>query len=162
THMLFIDADMGWPDYAPLELLAHDKDVIAAVGCTKEDKPTFCVKFDKDTLKYDQTTGLVRVRSVGTGFMMISRRCLERMAKAYEANAYHDVQDPGEMIPQVFWFDVIDNEMVGEDFTFCNRWRKMGGEVWIDPTITMIHVGQKSYIGNYAEALRANDRSKAA
>jgi hypothetical protein len=160
THMLFIDSDMGWPDYAPLELLAHDKDVIAAVGCTKEDKPNFCVKFDRDTLKYDRVTGLIRVKSVGTGFMMISRRCLERMAKAYEANAYHDVQDPGEMIPQVFWFDVIDNEMVGEDFTFCNRWRAMGGEIWIDPTITMTHVGQKAYVGNYAEALKATDERR--
>jgi hypothetical protein len=164
THMLFIDSDMGWPDYAPLEFLAHDKDVLAAVGCTKEEPPNFCVKFDKDTLRYDEATGLIRVKSVGTGFMMISRRCLERMAKAYEAKAYHDVQDPGEMIPQVFWFDVIDNEMVGEDFTFCARWRQMGGEIWIDPTVTMSHVGSKAYIGNYAEALKASDerRSEAA
>jgi hypothetical protein len=165
THMLFIDADMGWPDYLPLEFLAHDKDVIAAAGCTKEEPPKFCLKIDQDTFKFDREKGLIRVRSVGTGFMMISRRCIEKMAKAYEAAAYHDVQTPGEMIPQIFWFDVVDNELVGEDFTFCNRWRAMGGEIWIDPNVTMSHVGTKEYTGNYAEAVKVKDderRSEAA
>lgn len=165
THMLFIDADMGWPDYLPLEFLAHDKDVIAAVGCTKEEPPKFCLKVDPETFLFDKERGLVRVRSVGTGFMMISRRCIETMAEANKAHAYRDAQSPGEMIPQVFWFDVIDNEIVGEDFTFCNRWRALGGEVWIDPAVTMSHVGTKEYSGNYAEAVRSTDgdrRSQAA
>lgn len=156
THLLFIDDDMGWPEYAPLELMAHDKDIIAAVGRTKEDDPpTFCVRWSKDTLKYDNRTGLMRVDRVGTGFMLIARRCLERMSAAYQDRAYHDALDPQEMIAPVFWADTIGNELIGEDFLFCDRWRALGGEIWIDPSITIEHVGHHTFVGNYAETLKA-------
>lgn len=163
THMLFIDSDMGWPDYAPLELLAHDKDVVAAVGVVKElGDPRFCVTLDKDTLKYDQETGLIRVKQVGTGFMMIKREVLERFADHYKDLAYKDGRSDSEPIPRWFEHD-LNNTDWGEDFTFCRRWREMGGEIWIDPSIQLQHVGQHAFTGRYQDALKAaDDRSKAA
>jgi hypothetical protein len=155
THILFIDADMGWAPEAPLELLAHRKDVIGAVGVTKEDEPVFCVKHDPSTFKWDARTGLLRVTGVGAAFMLLSRACVEKVAKAYEHMAYRDVKADEPSIPNVFWTDVIDGQMIGEDYTFCDRWRALGGEVWVEPGMPLEHIGSKSYTGTYAKDLRA-------
>ena len=32
---------------------------------------------------------------------------------------------------------------------FCNRWRSVGGEIWIDPRFVTDHVGKKNYSGIY-------------
>ena len=42
----------------------------------------------------------------------------------------------------------------GEDYSFCIRWRKIGGQVWVDPEIEMGHVGYKIFQGNLGNYLR--------
>jgi hypothetical protein len=36
-----------------------------------------------------------------------------------------------------------------EDYTFCNRWRAMGGEIWVDVRSKFTHVGAYSYDGDF-------------
>jgi hypothetical protein len=160
THMLFIDADMGWEHEAPLELMAHNKDVIGAIGVTKEDDPVFCVKHDPSTFKWDALSGLMRVTGVGAAFLMLKREAVEKVAKRYEHMAYKDVKADEPVIPNVFWTDVVDGQMIGEDYTFCDRWRATGGEVWVDPGMPLEHVGQKSYTGTYAKHLKEQIRNE--
>ena len=38
---------------------------------------------------------------------------------------------------------------IGEDFLFCDRARELGFEVWIDPSITLGHMGVQEYTGNF-------------
>lgn len=35
----------------------------------------------------------------------------------------------------------------GEDFAFCDRWRALGGEVWVDLTEGVNHVGSYKHLG---------------
>lgn len=37
------------------------------------------------------------------------------------------------------------NVYLSEDYTFCKRWRQIGGEIWCDPKIKLKHWGQKAY-----------------
>jgi hypothetical protein len=44
-----------------------------------------------------------------------------------------------------------NNKTVGEDLTFCNKWRKIGGEIWVDHRLSIGHVGRHVYRGSIAE-----------
>ena len=36
---------------------------------------------------------------------------------------------------------------LSEDFTFCHRWRKIGGKVWLDTRTALKHVGSYEFQG---------------
>ena len=40
------------------------------------------------------------------------------------------------------------SEAWGEDAAWCRDWRALGGTVWIDPTIRLVHVGETEYTGD--------------
>ena len=50
------------------------------------------------------------------------------------------------------FFDTSINEIskryLSEDYTFCRRWQKIGGNIWLDPDIKLNHVGQYVFSGN--------------
>jgi hypothetical protein len=46
---------------------------------------------------------------------------------------------------------VIDRETghyLSEDYTFCQRWRAIGGRIWLDPTGMLVHVGAHDFAGS--------------
>jgi hypothetical protein len=53
------------------------------------------------------------------------------------------------MIPCLFDFMLTDEGYMGEDFLFCDRARELGFEVWIDPSISLGHMGVQEYEGNF-------------
>lgn len=166
SHMLFIDDDMGWPDNAIPELLAHDKDVIGAVGITKDEDPEkrhFCAGLDPKVTKFDHERGIIRVAYVGTGFLLIKRHVLEKMWTHYRKWATQPPPDHPEIGPcsRIFEFDYTQ-DVWGEDYIFCQRWRELGGEIWVDPSIRLEHIGSHCYTGTYLEWLEEKHRKDAA
>ena len=60
------------------------------------------------------------------------------------------------------FFDTIhdpeDNRYLSEDYTFCRRWQKIGGEVWLDPLVELDHVGHFTFNGDIKKLfLTTND-----
>ena len=43
----------------------------------------------------------------------------------------------------------------GEDFWFAQRWREMGGKVWVDPEISFTHRGSKAWAARFGDSVRA-------
>ena len=37
-----------------------------------------------------------------------------------------------------------------EDYTFCTRWRALGGEIWVDTRSKFKHVGRYVFAGDYS------------
>lgn len=159
---LMIDDDMGWTANSALRLMASDQPLIAGVGRKKVDKPNtdpnvWCCHFDPaegGRLQQDQM-GNVKLPRVGTGFMKISRVVFEQMMAAHPE--WKREGDPA-MEPavrqnyyQFFKFD--DERELGEDYLFCERWRELGGEVYIDPSILLSHTGQHSWSGRISELM---------
>ena len=56
-------------------------------------------------------------------------------------------------------FDYIYSEELkykfGEDYSFCIRWRDIGGQVWVDPEIEMGHIGLKCFQGHFGNWLKS-------
>jgi hypothetical protein len=102
THLFFIDADLGFAPEAALRLLLADRDVVAGVypqktegwperglaaplaaGSTRADFEARHAKFPLNLLpgtQREDAEGFVEVAEAPTGFMLIARRVLERLA----------------------------------------------------------------------------------
>lgn len=152
--LVFIDSDVTWQNGALLKLVDAPVDLCAGVYPNRRDPINYPVHYlDKPELWADPETGLLEVKSVATGFLKISRNCIGKMIEAYPGKHYYTAQRDKQFYPL---FDHIfeDGYKWGEDFSFCIRWQKIGGQVWIDPEISMGHIGYKMFEGHLGNWLR--------
>ena len=89
-----------------------------------------------------------KVLEIGTGFMMIRRNVIEEMIKAYpETKVRHPDRKQNKPMYALFDFEVRDEDYWGEDYVFCERWRRIGGKVWIHPEVVTTHTGAHTFVG---------------
>jgi hypothetical protein len=153
THLLFIDSDIGFPWQAVFRLLAHRRDVVGGTYAKKQQgEPSFAfVPLDQGAVT---RAGLVEVHSLPTGFLMISRDAISRLVGAHADKRY--AVHPTEGAPGAWrdnLFAIFECELQGpnywsEDYTFCQRWRRIGGQCWLDPHILLEHHGTACFTGH--------------
>ena len=154
TDLIFIDSDVAWERGALLKLLNYPVDFVAAVYPQRKDPINFCVRYlDKPELWADPETGLLEVDGVPAGCMRISRRCAERMVQHYAHLEYACADTPDKKAWDIFGTYWNGKLKFGEDYSFCNRWRDIGGKIWVDPMIRLGHCGFKTFIGSLGEWL---------
>jgi hypothetical protein len=153
THLLFVDADIRFPAEAPFRLVLRDKDVVGGC-CPAKREPSFYVL---NPLAGGKREGdLVEVTTIGTGFMLVRRRVLQRMFEAYPQAKYRDSLGlPARCEPHMYaLFDTAIEEggrYLSEDWAFCARWRNLGGEVWADRSLELGHYGAHLFAGDAAQ-----------
>lgn len=153
-HLLMIDSDIGWPEEAPALLIAHDKPFIGAIA-VKRGTRQMCLRNldDSSQFDYDPDGHRLRVGAIGTGFVLIRRDMIEAMERAYPNLLVSDEKGHPtyglftEMITPTGSFE-------GEDYSFSDRWRAIGGEVFVDPYIPLSHVWSQSFRGSLAEEMK--------
>jgi hypothetical protein len=177
SHLLFIDADLGFDPNALIRYLEFDKDIVCGVyplkrldtaalrGSTAANDAvaeaasylySSTISFRADN---QPQNGFLRAEYGATGFMLINRRVLEKMAQAYPELRYrsdhtvaaaHSMQSASESNFRYAFFDtmIADGQSLPEDYSFCKRWRALGGEIWIDLESRFSHVGTHVYRGN--------------
>ncbi len=133
THVFFIDKDVVPPVDAIERLLAHDKDVIVGATPIFKDQPVWSVmEYDPDEkidnifnpVKYAKLPKkLFRAHHFGGTTCLTKRRVLETMEYPW----YQDVFAPGAIL-------------MGQDLFFTAKAKKMGFELWCDPTVKCEHV----------------------
>lgn len=164
TDLLFIDDDMGWKARDVIRLLASEQDYIGGVGRKKDplsDDRAFeswCCRVLPGSQEIVQDDmGMVEVRGVGTGFVKISRRVFEGIISAHP-----DLKRPGlKSMPEAvrdhfyrfFAFQDDADQQLSEDFALCEMWRQLGGSVWADPSIELVHVGEREFTGTFGALL---------
>jgi hypothetical protein len=184
THLLFVDADIGFEPQQVERLLQFDKDFAGALYPLKSIDwdfiPQRCVEggesVQQAALSYvgtfcpeaerkeqgDFVTGIY----VGGGFQMIRRSVLEKMIAAYPETHFscvHSLPISGLRHGAVqssnlfALFDCIIDPDTGaylsEDYSFCRRWRQIGGEIWIDSASKLTHTGPYEFVGDHASRL---------
>lgn len=139
SDLVFIDSDLSWSADDLLKLAAFDTPLVAGVYQRKSRaKIDFAVKFGP-AISMD-AQGLIAVERVGTGFMRIRRDCLEKMVAAHPT-----LRMARDGTHALFDTSIVDGQFIGEDFTFCDRWRAIGGQVLVDPTMNFGHHGGAAY-----------------
>jgi len=153
THLLFIDADVVVKPSDVMRLLAQggQKDISAgAYPRRAKDKKFFTDLYLDDNGDLEFSGSLMRVKRVGTGFMLIQRHVIEEMIAAHPEWAYEN-KGKNETMSAVFDFDIVDGQYVGEDYLFCDRATSMGYEVYIDVEISLPHIGMEEFTNNFYE-----------
>lgn len=106
-----------------------------------------------------QGAGLLQVKHLGTGFMMIKRHVLEKMADALPELKYDDdinILSPEENKHLYAFFNTevhklsVKRHFLSEDYLFCKRWTDMGGKIFGDINIPLTHTGTHSFAGHFA------------
>ena len=158
-NIFFIDDDQGWDTQAFIRMVLDSHEIVAGAVPKKMDEVTFnnCDLVTDEAKNCTIDQGLMKVRTVGTGFMRIKKSALDKYIAAYPTTynpgdgsqpLHHLVFEPGGKI--------LDGQFWGEDLVFCKAWEKIGGEMWIDPNVNFSHVGRKAWTGNFLEYLKAN------
>lgn len=110
---------------------------------------------NRDARTISVENGIVKLHDAGTGFMMIKREAILKLLKAYPELKYNnDVQMGNANLGDNFYalfdtmIDPIDRRYLSEDYTFCRRWQELGGDIWLDPSISLNHYGHFCFQGN--------------
>jgi hypothetical protein len=139
THLMFVDADIKFNPTDVVKLLTHDKDIVGGIYPQKTLPPKMVV----NTIDNGKREGnLIEVGTIGTGFMLIKRTVFEKLIEE-GATPYNDQMELINNNQYDFFQCTIDSRgrYLTEDWSFCRRWRQVGGEVWADLDIALEHVG---------------------
>jgi len=150
TDKLFwIDSDMTWEPGEFLRLLALStvRDVVCAAYPSKSDRLAFSVDMPLEVTRDE--LGLVEINGIGLGFTAMSRKVCAEVASG--APRVVDTLNGREMA-SVFRVDAVDGKRRSEDMAFFADIRALGHKVWLDPTITPGHVGEKQWTGSIMDA----------
>jgi hypothetical protein len=172
THLLFIDADIGFEPDQVLRLIECGADMCAAAYPIKRidwDKVKTTIQAERPdpaaaALKYVfevedpnavvESGGFIRVRYAGTGFIMIRRQALLEMCARYPHLKYrrdHSIDAATASDNRFALFECMiaeDGTYLSEDFAFCKRWIDIGGEIWADLRSKLAHVGPMTFNGD--------------
>lgn len=175
SHLLFIDADIEFAPETVLRFLRADKDVLCGIYPVKNLDIEKLRSIGKDVAEPEAVAasmlyavkvmpgqkhqdGFIRVKYGATGFMLVKREVLTRLAEAYPELQYGNSFIPvrHERRNCAFFDTAIDpetSEYLPEDYAFCRRWSAIGGEVHADLFSNFSHVGHYVYPGNFTAFL---------
>lgn len=183
THLMFVDADITFPWFGIVRLLLADKDLCG--GCYPKKSINWekvkrtinknqaidqkeliarSVDYVFNPVYYNTTdgqlvaqveNGLVRVKDVATGFMLIKKNVITTLKYKYPELKYRNnvagyhVENTEDNFYNFFDVGIDDESRVylSEDYLFCKRWRECGGDLWLDLSINLNHTGSIDYVG---------------
>jgi hypothetical protein len=128
-YMFLVDDDQLFPPDTLTRLLAHKKDIVGGIYL-RRGFPFEPVVFDhasdsgrvRPHFLNKGETGLVPVKALGMGCLLLHRRVLETMKKPWWALA------------------TIEPDLISEDLTFCRDARNAGFEIWCDLDVKVGHI----------------------
>lgn len=152
TDLVFLDADLWFSGKSLVELVQYDRDVVAGIYPKKQDDEEFPVWLKGGELWTDKD-GLLEVVAVPTGFLRISRRAIEKLAKNVPHYWPRHVKTQKDSTPLIFERSLNGSIRVGGDYEFCRKWRDLGGKIFVAPEMEFSHVGENEWDGSLASYL---------
>lgn len=171
TDLLFLDDDVSWEPGTIVKFVTQPVDMVAGIYPHKKEPESYPLNlFDPDLskLQMSKSTGLMLVADVPFGFCRLSRACVQKMWDDAEDRPFRHQSAP-DVPCRVIFEDryegpkegETDGQFYGEDYSFCQRWRELGGQVWVDPNLTLGHTGWKKFTGTVGDFLRRGARPAA-
>lgn len=168
SHLLMYDNDMSVPPSLILEMLKMDKPITGVFYAKREtpqgDDPWKYIigrPCDGPIQPIDEK-GFQKVKYVGGGALLIQRDAITEMLK--KLPEINDCTDPGAhgaagITRIIRAFDKMkhaDGYWLSEDYSFCERWRLCGGEIYAAVNHPIGHIGKFNYCANPADWLGLN------
>jgi len=166
THLLCLDADIEFEPEDIIKMLDYNKPVVGGVYPKKK------INWDKITELVNQTNEItltsesiqamskepvlillddptinvnddfIETRYTGTGILLVQRDVFEKMRTNFPNDIYNAVN--------ISYFRYFDTELkdgiyLSEDYWFCDRWRQLGGKIYIYTKFKCRHWGTYAY-----------------
>ena len=176
SHLMFIDADIGFTANDIISMINADKDIICGIypkkeinwplveAAVKQGVPatglanftgSFVVNLangaQEETFHIDKP---LEIENGGTGFMLVKRQVFETLAESvprYSQDMYRpeDIEQKPMFIHEFFAtsIDEKSNRLLSEDYHFCKIARKQGFKVWAAPWVRLVHCGTYNFSG---------------
>jgi len=165
THILFVDDDVSWAPGAVERLVSHPVDFVLGAYPRRAEGEGYSIRTIPGPVEcvdpstgMPHPTGIAKIAGGPAGMMRLSRRAVDILVSADRDRWYAQPKVTGGKAWQIWEFDVIDHERISEDMNLCRKWRALGGDVWVDPHLTLHHHGRKTYSGRFADHLREAGR----
>lgn len=142
--LFFIDSDCEWEPEWFFRLLERPEPIVGAALVKKSGTEGYTVKLMDKELKKSEDGKLIEVDGVGTGFLKIGRFALEKLWEISE-----EYTSEGQKHRMVCDIKIENGDLISEDYILCNKWKSLGYKVWLDPTITLNHIGTKKFKGDF-------------
>jgi len=150
THIFWIDSDMDWIPEALVRVLALSTvmDMVAGAYRAKQEPPLFMVNLVKGQAVEANEWGCLPFKGLGMGFCAMQREVVEAVAEISPRKRFHNVEGS---VAHVFAYreDHIDDDepAQGEDMGFFAKAAELGYQLWVDPTLTLGHIGPHVFSG---------------
>jgi len=159
SHLMFIDADIGFQPQDVFKLLEHNLDLVcggypaklfdwnsihqaALNGVPPQDLKKYASPFIYNRIDMSPQIGdLIEVKESGTGFMMIKREVFEKLSSVVATYTSNQFDNSGKLNKEYFSTMIDDGILISEDYFFCRKWRSIGGKIYVDKTIKLNHIG---------------------
>jgi len=176
SHLLFLDADMGYPRQLIAEMVALKEELVGVVYPRRsidlrrlhslQGQPyakayaQACSFIGTPGDPHPRNPGFRRVDGCGTGIMLISRSCISRMLECcpeiIDTRRFKRLPFGEKFSSFLTPFNKIelDDMELSEDLSFCRRWiEACGGSIYANVTHDIEHVGSLSIRTAHADLL---------
>lgn len=164
-YFMSIDSDIeienaGVNDNIFSKLTGHNLDFVGGLYALKRQSGRGCASISVDETIPEFQSGLKEMKWLSSGCWCIKRSAIERMIKAYPELMYDgDDNATGKLvyglyIPMLYTLKAEDfpkyqlktnRKYLSEDWSFCERWKAIGGKIYADTSISLKHIGSKDY-----------------
>lgn len=179
THLLFIDADMGFEPQLIADMIAFDKPIVGVIYtkrqvdlqklaslAAKGEKPAGAIAKAHEFIVRPlrgrpprRIKGFMEVAGCGTGIMLIKREAIAAMLKTLPGISDSKAKTSSPLAAGldrlIRAFDNIDVDGVPlmDDFAFCHRWHVLcKGEIWARSDQSVTHIGLHKFGASYMDA----------
>ena len=131
--ILWIDSDIIFTPDDVVKMYESDKDIVSGAyllsdGTATAYKELFGPGFTFEEVK--SMTDPVQIHSAGFGFICMKQGIFEKMSRPW----FQSVIGTNRYKDENYTFPIM-----GEDISMCHRIGQMGYEIWLDPTVRLIH-----------------------
>lgn len=169
THLLFIDADMGFPPEMVSDMILFNEGVVGTIYPQRK-LPLSWAGSGTGATSAERRGNFMEVEGIGMGCTLIRRDVvtlmLEKMPHIIDTRlAMHPAGDTirgagsNRIIRAFEKLDLPERGIVSEDLSFCIRYRECGGRVWGGIGYRISHVGPFDYQGRYLDSVEAAEKA---
>jgi hypothetical protein len=137
------------------KLVAHDVKFVGGLYALKKEGEVVCASVPMDRNRSPEFNGdLTSMLWLSSGCWCLRRDAIEKMIESFPELTYDGDDNMsnkkifGLYIPmlQTIHLDKGDiTKYLSEDWSFCQRWRDIGGQIFADTSIVLKHYGEKAY-----------------
>jgi len=132
--IIWIDSDIAWTPEQFIKLYESDKDVISGAYLLANGAVVAYPELLRAPYQYQQVVNMlepVKVAATGFGFLAVKQGVFESISRPwFQSVSIKQTDEEG---------NEFDFPLLGEDYSWCERARRAGYDIWFDPTVRVTH-----------------------